>query len=418
MSTTEDARRMAEHAARTSYGRLVAILSSRGGDIAAAEDALSEAFASALLTWPEKGVPDNPDGWLMTAARRGIGHQRRHGEVRDRGVSTLALLHDERQAGGETGFGDERLKLLFVCTHPAIDESAQAPLMLQTVLGLDASRIAACFLVSPAAMGQRLVRAKTKIRDAGVRFEVPEDRADPARLTAILSAIYAAYGTAWDDIDAAESKRSGLSEEALWLGRLVVDLVPESGEAKGLLALMLYCESRLDARRDAAGAFVPLKQQDPAGWYRPMISEAEQLLRSAAALGQPGRFQIEAAIQSLHVEQAVRKTSDPRQMLILYNLLVRIAPSIGAEIARAVVICDCGRPDDAFAILESLADRSASYQPWWVARAHVLTTLHRDAEAIQARTIAAGLTSDLAVRRHLLDFQGVGDLAGAPITRP
>lgn len=291
-----DARRAAEAAARTSYGRLVAMLASRSGDIAGAEDALADAFASALSVWPDRGVPDNPDAWLLTAARRNLGHMRSRATTAVAGEATVILLDEERAEGEPIPFGDDRLKLMFVCAHPAIAADVQAPLMLQTVLGLDAARIAGSFLVSPAAMGQKLVRAKVKIRGAGIAFVVPEPEVLSARTGAVLSAIYAAYGTGWEDVLGADARRKGLSEEAIWLARLVTELLPDDPEAMGLLSLMLHCEARKPARRDADGAFVALSDQDPNRWVRPMVAEAEALLRSAALHATPGRFQIEAAI--------------------------------------------------------------------------------------------------------------------------
>jgi len=269
-----DARRAAELAARASYGRLVAYLAARARDVAAAEDALGDALAAALETWPRVGVPDNPDAWLLVAARRRLVDRARHGSVEASAAATLRLAAEtaEVTASRESIFPDERLELLFVCVHPAIDEAARTPLMLQAVLGLDAARIASAFLVAPAAMSQRLVRVKAKIRDAGIGFEIPGPEALPERLHAVLEAIYAAYGTGWEDVAGADPRRRGLAEEAIWLGRLVVALLPDEPEAGGLLALMLCCEARRSARRDASGAYVPLSGQDVARWSRPMTS--------------------------------------------------------------------------------------------------------------------------------------------------
>lgn len=207
-------------------------------------------------------------------------------------------------ASSPIGFPDERLRLLFVCAHPAIDAAVRTPLMLQTVLGLDAARIAAAFLVSPATMGQRLVRAKGKIRDAGIAFEVPERHELASRLSAALEAIYAAYGSGWEDVAGADPRRKGLADEAVWLGRLVAGLLPDEPEAHGLLALMLHCEARRGARRDADGAYVPLARQDVSRWSRALIDDAERSLTLASRAGKPGSFQLEAAIQSVHAHRA------------------------------------------------------------------------------------------------------------------
>ncbi|MBL8953087.1 MAG: hypothetical protein JNK82_20085 [Myxococcaceae bacterium] len=285
-----DAHESAAAAAGRSYGRLVALLASRTRDIAGAEDALAEAFAAALATWPTRGVPENPDAWLLTVARRTAAHGERHRRVRSGTVDELLRRADERRDLADGAPLDERLKLLFVCAHPAIDVGVRTPLMLQTVLGLSAERIASAFLVSPATMGQRLVRAKVKIKEAGLEFEVPEAAELPARLDDVLQAVYAAFGAGWDDLDAGR----GLTDEALFLGRTLVELAPAEPEPKGLLALMLYCDSRRAARRDADGRFVPLPQQDPRRWNPALVVEAEGLLTEASRAARFGRFQCEA----------------------------------------------------------------------------------------------------------------------------
>lgn len=395
-----DARRVAEHAARTSYGRLVAMLARRTGDIAGAEDALADAFAAALRRWPETGVPDNPDAWLMTAARRGLAAGRDRRRTAQEGEAHMILLQDERDGAEPVPFGDDRLKLMFVCTHPAIAVDAQAPLMLQTVLGLDAARIAASFLVSPAAMGQRLVRAKTKIRSAGIAFAVPEGDALTGRTAAVLDAIYAAYGTGWEDVLGIDARRKGLATEALWLGRLVAELLPDDPEAMGLLALMLHCEARRAARRDANGRYVPLDRQDVSRWSRPMIDEAEQLIRIASRHGIAGRFQTEAAIQSLHAVARI-DTVDLRQPLAqLYDLLMTVAPSTGAAVARAVAHAEAGAVADAQGMI-ALID-APTYQPLWAARARIAWLAGEEADARHAAAQAAGLSDDPAVRVFLL----------------
>lgn len=398
---SDGARRAAEAAARTSYGRLVAMLASRNGDIAAAEDALADALATALTAWEERGIPDNPDAWLLTAARRNLGHARSRAGTALANEAMVMLLHQERADAAPVPFGDDRLKLMFVCAHPAIAADVQAPLMLQTVLGLDAARIAASFLVSPAAMGQKLVRAKVKIRDAGIAFVVPDPEVLALRTGAVLSAIYAAYGTGWEDVLGADAKRKGLAEEAIWLGRLVVEMLPGGPEAMGLLSLMLHCEARRPARRTSQGAFTPLADQDPHLWSRTMMSEAEALLRAAARFATPGRFQTEAAIQSLHA-QSVMTGEDLRVPLTrLYDLLVSLAPSTGAAVARAVAYAEAGQAGDALAQLDAL-EGCDSYQPWWAARARVLWLMHDAAGANAAASTAAGLSDDPAVRAFLL----------------
>src|ERR1700733_670976 len=240
--THRDIHRTIERVARESYGRLVAYLCAQTRDVGNAEDALSSALIAALETWPRDGVPQNPEAWLLTAARRSFIDLVRHRRVAEASEPTLALLGEEsNDMTLSPEFPDERLKLLFVCAHPAIDPAMHTPLMLQTVLGLGAARIAGAFLISPTTMGQRLVRAKTKIRDAGIRFEIPDERELPERLDAVLEAIYAAFGIGWDDIAGVDQRGRDLAEEAIWLARVLLQLMPGEAEVRGLLALMLHC---------------------------------------------------------------------------------------------------------------------------------------------------------------------------------
>jgi RNA polymerase sigma-70 factor (ECF subfamily) len=407
----DDARQAAEGVARASYGRLVALLASRSRDIAAAEDALVEAFRTALEVWPLRGVPERPDAWLLTVARRMLGHLHRHRMVREAAAGTLALLHEEMQEREPDRIPDQRLKLLFVCAHPAIDASVRTPLMLQTVLGLEAERIAGAFLTSPSAMSQRLVRAKAKIRDAGIRFEEPDPDDLPARLDAVLSAVYAAYGTAWDATPgAADGGRLGA--EANYLGRLLVGLLPNEPEVLGLLALMLYCEARAKARRDANGAFVPLDRQDHTLWSRDLVIEAEGLLTAASRIGRFGRFQTEAAIQSVHVQRPFAGRTNTRALVMLHDLLAEQAPSIGALVSRAAVHGEAFGAEAGLRLLDALEPaRIEAYQPYWAVRAHLLREGDQDAAAEAAFTRAMGLTEDPAVRAHLAAEAAAGRVA-------
>jgi RNA polymerase sigma-70 factor (ECF subfamily) len=397
----------AERAARTSFGRLLAYLAAGARDIAAAEDALSEAFASALRVWPVKGVPDNPDAWLLTAARRNILNMRRHANVRDSAMAEIERRYEAAAAAaGEDELPDERLKLLFVCAHPAIDPAVRTPLMLQTVMGLSAERIGGAFLSAPAAMGQRLSRAKAKIRLAGLPFETPGRSDMPERLEAVLDAIYAAFGVGWDDMHGADAQGAGLTAEAIFLAELLVQLMPQEPEAKGLLALMLHCEARRPARRDAEGRFVALDRQDSRLWSRDQVVRAEGLLVEASRAGVYGRYQCEAAIQSVHSQRAVTGAPNHQALLMLYDLLASRSPTVGVMVARAAAMVQAGEPGGALAALDQLAAEAQvdGYQPYWATRAHALAAAGLGDEARQAFTRAAGLATDPAVRAYLLGY--------------
>lgn len=404
----EDARAAVEAVARESYGRLVAYLAARTRDVAGAEDALGEALLRAIETWQRDGVPRQPEAWLLAAARHRLIDRARHERVRADSVPTLELLAEESgEAAPPDQFPDERLKLLFVCAHPAIDPGVHTPLMLQAVLGLDAVRIAQAFLVSPAAMGQRLVRAKTKIRDAGIAFEVPEERELPQRLDAVLEAIYAAYGSGWEDAAGTDSRRRGLGDEAVRLARLLVLQMPDEPEARGLLALMLHCEARRPARRTSDGRYVPLSEQDVRCWSRPTIEEAERELTAAAKMARPGRFQTEAAIQSVHSERARSGRTDWRAIASFYDGLARLAPTLGARTGQAAAVAEADGPEAGLALLNEIERAEmAAYQPYWAVRAHLLKKLGRGAEASAAFERSIGLSEDAAVRQFLLEQRG------------
>lgn len=406
-----DAASAIETVARDSYGRLIAYLAARSGDVVGAEDALSDAFVAALKRWPAEDVPEKPEAWLLHVARNRMIDVARRKEVRQKSEEFLKQIAEEAQAVARTEqcFPDERLKLLFVCAHPAIDSAARTPLMLQAVLGIDAARIASAFLTSPAAMSQRLVRAKNKIRDAGIPFRIPEPPEWDERVSYVLDAIYAAYTTGWESVMETASTHHALAAEAIILGRMLTQLMPQEPEALGLIALMLHCEARLEARYTDHGKFVPLDRQNTTLWSQSKIDEAERYLNSAAALKRMGRYQLEAAIQSVHASRAKTGHIDWKEIVLLYEGLVRIAPGIGSLVGRAVAIAQAGEPLSGFSALEEIpADRTENYQPYWAARGHLLQMLNRTDEAKKAFNRAASLTDDPALREYLFQRSAQG----------
>jgi RNA polymerase sigma-70 factor (ECF subfamily) len=376
--------------------------------VAAAEDALGEALVAALTAWPRDGLPHNPEAWLLTAARHSLIDVMRHQRAVLASEPTLQLLNESStEAALSTEFPDERLKLLFVCAHPAIDPAMHTPLMLQTILGLDAARIAHAFLVSPKAMGQRLVRAKTKIRDGGILFEIPQERDLPERLDAVLEAIYAAFGISWDDMFGIDQRGRDLAEDAVWLARVLLQLMPGEAEVQGLLALMLHCEARRPARRGPDGRYIPLSEQDPKQWSLPLIEEAERRLREAFTQGRFGRFQLEAAIQSAHAERARSGQTDWAAIALLYEQLIRISPALGTQAGYAAAVAETEGPETGLSVLDAIDPTAVSrYQPYWAVRAHLLQRLGRTREASDAYDRAVGLAEDPAVRAFLVQKRG------------
>jgi RNA polymerase sigma-70 factor, ECF subfamily len=393
----------AEAAARRSYGKLVAILAARTRDVAGAEDALSQAFAAALADWPHSGVPQNPEAWLLTVGRRRMIDAIRRRRLEEDASAHFALLAELAVSAEDKALPDRRLELLFACAHPAIDAAVRAPLMLQAVLGFDAGTVASAFLVAPATMGQRLVRAKAKIRQAGIGLQVPGREELPLRLDAVLEAIYAAYAEGWSDAEGADPRRRNLAEEAIWLGRLVAALLPQQAEALGLLSLMLHAQARRRARRDAAGEYVPLAQQDTALWEAAMIDEAEELLRSASRLDGRGRFQLEAAVQSAHSVRRRTGRPDWHAVLALYDALQRLTASPVAALNRAVALAETQGAARGLAALDAIGADAClrDYQPYWAARADLLARSGARTEAVAAYERAIGLERDPAVRRFL-----------------
>ncbi|MCX7357642.1 MAG: RNA polymerase subunit sigma-70 [Alphaproteobacteria bacterium] len=394
----------AERVARESYGRLLAMLAARTRDVAAAEDALADAFAAALLAWPRGSIPDSPEAWLFAAAKRKLIDAARRAKTAHDGEGHIVLAIEELESEVAARIPDQRLGLMFACAHPAIDESVRTPLMLQAVLGFSAERIGAAFFVEPTAMGQRLVRAKKKIRDAGIAFEVPNPATWHARFTAVLDAIYAAYGSGWSDPLGADPERRGLAEEAVWLARVLVSQVREEPEPLGLLSLMLHLEARRPARRDRDGSFVPLDEQDVSLWRRDLILEAETHLRAASALQRPGRYQLEAAIQSAHATRAWRGEADWDAIILLYAALSELTGSPVARLNAAAAIARRDGPDVGLAAAEDLARVNPmlnDYQPYWALKADLCARLDRVEAARAAYDEAIAREADPVVRNFL-----------------
>jgi RNA polymerase sigma-70 factor (ECF subfamily) len=395
--------RTAETAARESFGRLVSYLAWQWRDLAAAQDAMGDALLKALDVWPLDGVPASPDAWLLAVAKRQLLQMARHDRVRYDPAVTALLEHDA-MSEVPPDVPDARLKLLFVCAHPAIEEKIRIPLMLQSVLGLQAAEIAPALLVSPAALAQRLVRAKQKIRDAGLRFEEPEARELPDRLHHVLESIYGAFGLSVDAVDGAEPRVTELREEAIYLCSIVCKLMPDAPEAWGLLALMTFVQARRPAQTDDHGNFVPLGHQDVRLWDRAAIVQADQWLWTAAQKREPGPYQMEAAVQSAHCHRLFTGTTPWAGIAELYRQINAHFSTQGSLVAGAVATAE--GVDVAAGMRQLDAMNSAvtkTFQPWWVAKAYLLSRQgpKHAAQAAAAYQTAIGLTSQHALRAHL-----------------
>lgn len=386
---------------------LLALLAVQTRDIAAAEDALGDAIEKALALWSVQGPPDNPPAWLLAVARNRYRDTARHQQVQAGFAMDWSYRHEayaeapSATDNGEAGFPDERLKLLFVCAHPAIDRVIHTPLMLQVVMGIPVERMARLFLVKPAALAQRLSRAKEKIRYAGIAFELPTEAALPARLPAVLDAIYGCYSLEWDWTRPEDMTDNALADEALSLAQSLADRLGNP-EAFGLLALLLFIESRRGARFAADGTFVPLDEQQPTRWNHALMEAAWQCLAHASQSGYPGRYQLEAAIQSVHAHRAISGVTDWEAIHGLYQGLLTHAPTLGYQLGAICALAKTQGAAPALARLKTLPfEKVCEYQPYWGVLAHLSMTVGDCATAAEAYRKAIELTQNTAVNQFL-----------------
>ena len=388
----------AELAARTSYGRLLALLAAGTHDIAGAEDALADAFERALRTWPEQGVPDRPDAWLLTVARnRQRDHWRSAAATRTTTLDPEADAPQHLDVVDPDAVPDHRLELMLVCAHPAIAPTDRTPLMLNTVLGFTAEQVARSYAVPTRTMATRLVRAKRRIHDNRIPFRLPDRSHLPERMDAVLAAVYAAYVIEW----ATGPGERDLPPEAVHLAEVLAELVPDDPEVRGLAALVELSAARRAARLGADGAFVPLASQDPALWDAALIARAHEHLRTAHPARVVGRYQLEAAVQAVHCARRETGRTDWTTLLELHRSLAVVAPSLGSATALAAVTAEVEGPASGLALLEADAERTVRFQPAWATRAELLARLGRDAEAATAYDRAIALTHETPERRHL-----------------
>jgi RNA polymerase sigma-70 factor (ECF subfamily) len=384
---------------REEHGRAVAVLVRAFGDIDLAEEAVGEAFAAAVQHWPAAGLPPSPAGWIITTARHAaIDRLRREAKREERQAHAAAWAEPDAPAE-ESSVADDRLRLIFTCCHPALAIEAQVALTLRLLGGLTTVEIARAFLVPEATMSQRLVRAKAKIRDACIPYRVPEEGELGPRVGAVLSVVYLVFNEGYAATTGDQLVRTGLCDEAIRLGRLLVDLVPGEPEARGLLALMLLLESRRAARTTASGDLVPLPEQDRGRWDRARIAEGQALLRVCLRETRPGPYQIQAAMNAVHADAARAEDTDWRQIRALYDQLMAIAPSPVVEVHRAVAIAEVEGPEAGLAALSRI--NLEGYYLYHAVRAEFLSRLGRPLEAREAYDAAIARTANEAERAHL-----------------